>query len=240
MKRNQLQIVIASTKQEREAAFRLVYRSYLRSGLVGHHPFQMRLLPHHLLPTTDVFVASSDRVVVGTVTLIGDSSGPLPMETIYHEEIDRLRSENRVVGEVSSLAGSLGNCLELFRWMVQTARRRGLNGLAVAVHPKHVRFYQRYLAFERIGEPASYPTVCNNPAVALYLDFEQIDIRRPKNYDKFFGIPVPTNELQPHPMTSDEIDYFRNVLHEDTHSRASESILGLPPLLTLGEQPLTS
>jgi hypothetical protein len=195
----------AASMVEREQAFRLVYDAYLESGLVVANRPQMRILPHHLLSTTEMFVALDYEQVVSTVTLVRDGELGLPMEEIYPEQIAAQRLLGKHLGEVSCLASianlNLRVCLELFRVMVQAARQRGIDALLVAIHPKHERFYRRYLAFEALGGRTGYPSVCNNPAVALLLDFQRIDIERPANWQRFFGEPLPPQTLRALPMS---------------------------------------
>src|SRR5438552_1361440 len=63
---------VASTRQEREAAFRLVYEAYTGVGLMEPNAYGMRVTPYHLLPTSEVFVAILDGKVICTLSLIGD------------------------------------------------------------------------------------------------------------------------------------------------------------------------
>jgi hypothetical protein len=206
---------IAATYEERSAAFRLLYSSYLRAGLIDANPFETRVTPYHLLATTDVFVASMWDEVIATMSLVGDGELGLPMEHIYAEEVDRLRQRGLRIGEVSALADRrrrLSRTLPVFvglaRLMIQTARERGLQQVLVAVHPRHARFYQRMLSFEPLGEERSYPLVCNNPAVALSLDFARIDRLRPENHDTFFAEQIPKEQLRPQTISAEEIERF--------------------------------
>lgn len=208
----------AATMDQREAAFGLVYDAYLESGLARPNANRMRILPHHLLSSTELFVASREGQVVSTVTLIRDGDLGLPMEEVYPDEIEALRLMNRRVGEVSCLASqeqlNLKVCLELFRVMVQAARQRGVDALLVAIHPRHEKFYRRFLAFETLGGCTSYPAVCNQPAVALVLDFDRIDIERPANWGRFFGDPLPEETLRQQPMTVADRRHLANLLLE--------------------------
>jgi hypothetical protein len=207
---------IAATRDERVAAFRLVYKSYLRAGLGEPIAHEMRVTPYHLLPTTEVFVAVLRGEVISTVSLVADGELGLPMETVYGREVAVHRDRGLFVGEVSCLADRRGHFrsffpvfLKLSRLMVQYARRQGLDELLVAVHPKHARFYRRFMDFELIGEETAYPAVRNRPAVALHLDFDRIDRERPANYDTFFGQPLPDELLEPQPITLADCDHFR-------------------------------
>jgi hypothetical protein len=92
--------------------------------------------------------------------------------------------------------------------MVQYAQRSGVDQLLVAVHPRHGRFYRRFMAFEPVGDERDYPTVCGNPAVALCLDFQRIRHNRPENYDRFFGTALPDDTLVPAPMPLEDASFF--------------------------------
>jgi hypothetical protein len=206
---------VAENRYEREAAFRLVYEAYTRAGLIEANPHEMRVTPYQLLDTTDVFVAMTDDEVISTVSLVDDGELGLPMEHIYGDEVMVLRNHGIRVAEVSCLADrrrQLSRTLPVFvplmRLMVQAARHHGIEHLLVAVHPRHVRFYQRFLAFEPLGIEKSYPLVRNNPAVALRLDFAKIAVQRPVNYDAFFGTPLPPEQLQRRPISQPERDDY--------------------------------
>lgn len=206
---------LASTREEREAALRLVYRSYLRAGLMEPNEEEIRITPHHLLPSTAIFVAKVREEVVSTVSLVCDGELGLPISHVYGEEIERRKQRGIKLGELTCLADRrkhlarrLTLLLGLFRLMAYYARQQGVDQLVIAVHPKHAPFYQRLLKFERIGDERAYTSVLNNPAVALCLDFARVDRERPLNYDKFFGIEVPGEHLQPQPMSPEELAYF--------------------------------
>ena len=173
-----IQYRIASTRREREAAFRLVYHSYLRAGLGDQNCYRMRVTPYHLLESTEVFVAKCNGEVIFTLSLIMDGELGMPMESVYAGEVDELRGRGLRLGEVSCLADRRADACGFFpvfvrtsRLMVQYARHRGLDALVAAVHPKHARFYRRYMDFRMFGQEKTYPTVRNNPAVALWLEF---------------------------------------------------------------------
>lgn len=206
---------VADSFAEREAAFRLVYAAYTRAGLIEQNPFQMRVTPYQLLDTTDMFVAVQAGEVISTVSLVSDGEIGLPMEAIYDHEVEKLRSAGVRFAEVSSLADrrrhlsrSLPLFVQLMRLMVQSARQQGIRQLLVAVHPRHSRFYKRFLSFEPLGDEKSYPLVRNNPAVALLLDFDKLDRVRPVNYETFFGAPLPAEQLRRCPISLEERTIF--------------------------------
>jgi hypothetical protein len=207
---------VAASREQRSGAFRLVYNSYLTAGLTQFSFLEMRVTPYQLLPSTEIFVAEHRGEVILTVSLVADGDLGLPMEAVYPNEVAALRARGFRFGEVSCLAdrrsqfnGFFPVFLRLSRLMAQYARRQGLAGLLVAVHPRHARFYRRFMGFQQIGDEKAYPTVRNNPAVALCLDFARIDRDRPECYNSFFGEWLPDEELLPHPMDESERDYFR-------------------------------
>lgn len=210
---------IAGTREERASAFRLVYRSYLEAGLGGSNLYGMRVTPYHLLPSTEIFIATLRGETIFTVTLIADGELGLPMESVYGDEIAARRQAGLFSSEVSCLAdrrawfrGFLPVFVGINRLLAQYARHRGLDELLVAVHPRHAKFYRRYMAFAIIGQQKAYPTVRNNPAVALCLNFAHVDRHRPRSYDTFFGEAIPEAELAPRTITKEDREYFAEMV----------------------------
>jgi len=224
---------IASTQDERAAAFRLVYNSYLQADLGEANPYKMRVTPYHLLSTTEVFVAVCEGAVIFTISLIIDGELGLPIQSVYDREVALRRERGLFLGELSCLAdrraqfrGFFPVFLRLSRLVAQYARREGLDELLAVTHPRHARFYRRFLAFEPIGRETTYPMVRNHPAVALSLDFGRVDRERPVNYDMFFGRRLPDEQLQPQPITMAQCDYFRPMV---------DPSFDLAPLGSVGE-----
>lgn len=219
-----IQYKIAATREERASAFRLVYKSYLEARLGGANPYGMRVTPYHLLPGTMIFIATLRGETILTVTLIADGPLGLPIESVYAEEVAARRQQGLLAGEVSCLAdrrswfrGFLLPFIGLNRLMAQYARHQGLDELLVAVHPRHARFYRRYMGFRLIGEEKAYPSVHNKPAVPLCLNFAQVDRHRPRSYDTFFGAPIPPARLEPRPMSPADHEYFGKMVDPGFH-----------------------
>ncbi len=209
---------LANTKRLREAAFKLIYEAYLRGGLCPPNPFGMRVTPYQLLPSTDIFIGTAREESIGSISLIGDGRLGLPMESTFSDEVEARRRQGLYVGEVSCLADrredfhrSFPVFIQLCRWMVQTARHRGMHQILAVVHPRHVRFYRRYMNFEVISGERRYATVCGNPGVAMCLDFERIDRDPPISYNHFFATPIPVGLLAPCPMSQSERQHFARV-----------------------------
>jgi hypothetical protein len=214
-----IELRIAASREERAAAFRLVYQSYLRSGLGEPNQYQMRVTPYHLLPTTEIFLATCHGEPIFTMTLVIDGTLGLPMECVYADEVARRREEGLKLGEVSCLAdrrrhfrGFFPVFVQLSQLMAQHAWRRGLDELLVAVHPRHARFYRQFMQFKPIGAQRAYPTVKNHPAVALALNFAEVERHRPESFDTFFGQRLPDEALEPHPITESQLAFFAEMI----------------------------
>lgn len=207
---------IASTFEERLQSFGLVYDNYVESQLMEPNPQEIRVTPYHLQPTTSILLAKERGEAVATVSLIGDGPLGIPMESIYAEEVEDQRQLGYTFGEVSCLAVRdlsfkrfLPVFKQLMRLMMQHARVCGMDRLLIAVHPRHARFYERTCGFVRFGTEKLYPSVKNNPAVACYADFSEMERDRPPCYNPMFGEPIPEHELALQPMRLDEIVRFR-------------------------------
>ena len=206
---------IASTRWDREGAFRLLYRAYRRAGLMKSNQQKMKVTSYHLLPTTSVMVARYANQIVSTLSLIEDGELGLPMEQSFAEEVRERRQRGYLLAEASCLADRrteikkyLPVFVRLCRLMIQSARNRAIDELLIAVHPRHVRFYTQFLAFEQIADERPYPAVQNQSAVALSLDLKRLEIDRPANYERFFTVPIDADQLQFQPMSASERSHF--------------------------------
>jgi hypothetical protein len=221
---------IAGDRDEFLNAFRLAYQAYLRCGLVRPNPDLMRITPYQMLPTTEVFVATEEDQVVATVSLVRDGELGLPMEAVFGEEVAWRRLQGVHLGEVSCLASrersltrSLPVVLQLMSLMAQCAQRRGVNQLIIAVHPKHLKFYQSFTGFEPIGDERPYGPVCDKPAVAMVLDLDRFEHHHPKLHRRFFGTPFPEQTFKCQSMASHWVAEFRAVIKEGGESAGSST-----------------
>lgn len=190
---------VAVTREELAGAFRLVQDAYVRAGLADQLSGMMRVTPYHVLETTDVFVAVhrsefGEENVVATVSLVRDGELGMPLECVYGAEVERLRASGLRLAEVTCFADRrtdarrfLTTFCELNKQLVRCARHHRVDQLLAAVHPRHAKFYERYVGFESFGRETSYPTVCNQPAVAMVLDFERIDREQPRCFQRLFA-----------------------------------------------------
>ncbi len=201
-----LDLKIAETKNELEAAYKLLHDVYVEKGYMKPHPSEMRISIYNALPHAITFLARDSEVpfpdgkkaipskrikhkTIGTITLVIDSALGLPMEDIYYEEIQSLRRKYLKLAEVSSLAISPEYRYEkmfmyLNQFLVGFALFAGVTNLVIAVNPKHADFYKKVLFFEVIGPERSYSKVQGAPAVAMHLNLKTAE-NQIKNGYKF-------------------------------------------------------
>jgi len=121
------------------------------------------------------FEASSDEVTVATITAALDQDNGLFVGRVYPDEVRRLRDEGRRLGEFTKLAvdesvrshtvlGAIFHAACIY--LIQLHR---CTDALIEVNPRHVRFYQRMLGFDRFGEQRLDPSV-GAPAVLMRLD----------------------------------------------------------------------
>lgn len=215
---------VADCREEREEAFQLTYKAYVKANLIAENPHEMRVSPHHLNPMTDVLIAKYQGRVVYTVTLITDDVAGLPMDEIFPEELDELREQGGCVAEMSCLAGD-EDAFEgregykvytnLISLALQFARQNGVDRLLLAVHPRHARFYDRFFGCEPIGETKAYAAVQDNPAVPCVHDFAKLDKRGYKLFDQMYSIPFYSWELTRQPMSQMDRTYFECAVSQE-------------------------
>jgi hypothetical protein len=226
----EVEFKLARSRDELFEAFSLVYRSYFRAGLSDENPSQIRLTPYHFLDTSEVLVARLRGVVISTLSLFGDGQLGLPMQSMYPDEIAKLRAEGRRIAEVGSFADRrekqvrfIDNLQNMGRLLGQTAKENGYDTLVAVVHPRHARLYKRVLGFKQIGNETYCPYANDNPAEALCLKFESY--LGTEYQERYFDDRLDPELLQPYSWDNETKRFFGQILHAD--ERIAE-IIGMP------------
>lgn len=216
-----LELKVTETKQEREAALRLVHQTYCQSGLATNNVNGLRVMKHHLAKTTEILIASQSDKVLFTTTLVRDGELGMPLESLFAGEVAQLRTQGARLAEVSCLATDLGVTekrlrfellVEMFGLIAQTARRRGVDRLLLAVHPRHAKAYERMFGCVRISDVKEYAAVRGNPAVLCMHDFAACDRDRYPFYDRIYGRRLSPWQLDGTRMSDEEREYFARAI----------------------------
>lgn len=227
---NRLTFALARSRDDLTQAFRLVFDSYFEAGLVTHKPSKIRLTPHHLMPTSEVLVAKLGHTVTSTMSIFGDGYLGLPMESMYGPQIRELREKGLRLAEIGCLADRrmahvrfMDAFMQLSRMVAQVCRVRGIDAVVAVMHPKHARLYRRLMGFEQIGDLTQCPYANGNPAVALCLNFNEINERL---HDMYFRDPWPQKDLAPYRWDRETRKHFREILERDNSIAAVAGIKG--------------
>src|SRR5262249_43147524 len=97
---------IATSRERLSAAFQLLYKQYVTSGIIKPHFIQVWAAPYHLMPTTEVLVAMERDTLVGTMSLVCDSDHGLPLEHSFPDEVASLRLKGVTLAELSCIAST--------------------------------------------------------------------------------------------------------------------------------------
>lgn len=172
-----LRFKVAETQEELDQAFALLHDAYVYEKLMDPHPSGIRVTKYHALPSTTTLIAIEDDTVVGTLSLIRQSSFGLPLESIF--EIKGVPPMARIA-EVSSLAikkeyrQQRGRILfPLLKFLYHYSYDYfGVTHFVIAVNPKWIDFYKQVLLFKPLSKKtvSQYSFVNNAPAVGAILD----------------------------------------------------------------------
>lgn len=194
-----------------KACYRTVYQGYLARGYCSPNPSQMYYHYFSFLPESRAFVLKDKDKLLGTISIIVDSPCGLPMDNLFPREIQRLRGEGRKLAEVSLLSMvhhnrkkkmfSLTNfekqlqLFRLFKIVYEYARHiAGVTDLVIGVHPKHETLY-KYLMFNTLGSPKSYPEARGNPALPMHLDIVKGERECSNSLKDFFISERPSLQI---------------------------------------------
>jgi hypothetical protein len=207
-------------RAELESAYELVYQNYRSRDYIPPNPSGMRLTIFNAFPSTVTFVGAIRGEVIATVSLIPDTPVGLPMDEIYHDEVQALRDAGRRLVEVTMLADrrlsvrrSLAMVLALMKLVFDCATLSlKATDLCITVNPHHDKFYHEYLLFTPLGGLRAYPSVSGNPAIARRLDLERVEEEcqgRPALLRRFYEDRTPLSLFeQRYRMTAGDLRYF--------------------------------
>lgn len=216
-------------------AFRLLQQRYEATGLAEATPRgpiagYIRMRPYHGWTQSQVFVATIQEQVVGTVTLILDGEFDLPMSEYFPREIRAARQKGKVC-EIASLAvdpvhpkptevfGQLTRVLTFF------ARYHAMDSHVATVHPRHAKFYRHAMGFEIIGDEIQCQQVGGKPGVAVIGSVNDSTKYRKRWEDYYFTGSFPPDHMQARPMTSEEFRACQSVVDQQSlHAEICEAI----------------
>lgn len=177
----------------------MVYRTYLQSGLQKTDRSSMRIGLSNLLPSSYQVIVKRNGKVCGTLTLVRETDGRLPIDELFSKEIGKIRETGSTICEFSALAvdTTLSNehrieiLMSLFRKaFILGSDVLGCTDLCIMIHPRHSTYYQRKFFFESIGKLLPLEKVNGAPAVPLRLNLktarEQIRENDSQMYQYFY------------------------------------------------------
>ena len=212
------EVKIASGSDEFEQAFLLLAQKYQAKGYEDAGAKLFRFTPFHVLPETITVVARDGARVVATLSMVPDTALlGLPMESIYPEEVARLRREGRRLAEVTSLADDgLGHreFLAVFEAMIRLVQqyhlRIGGDTWLVTVNPRHAAFYRKVMGAVALRRSPDLSRRSRDaPAEAYLIDLPDDEGERPEDVrPDLRRPPLPESVLTPPARPADHVDFF--------------------------------
>ena len=95
---------VANSIEEPLDAWRLVYLSYQRDELIDPNPFGIHTVSQAVGTKTAIALARFGNLAVSTLSAYADGPTGLPLDTVYHAELEALRRSGRLAMEVGLLA----------------------------------------------------------------------------------------------------------------------------------------
>ena len=196
---------VARTVDDVIVAWRLVYSSYLQAGLINPNPARIHTVRQAIGPSAVVMCGQLKRLVVSTLTAYMDGQDGLPLDSTYPDELQALRDKGKVLLELGLFADrrehihrSTEAVLELMRFGTYFGVHSGATHGVIGVHPRHVEFYTRLLAFDVIGPEKTYSLVNEHPVVLLQLDWHAKAklAKPPRGLAHFLRNPVPAEAFE--------------------------------------------
>ena len=201
-----LQFAVARTLDEVLAAWGLLYNAYIRAGFIAPNPYGIHTVPQAVGEHVLVIIGLKDGVLASTISAIMDSPAGLPLDTVYAEELMKMRSEGRRPIEVGLFGDrrdlkaerSFSAIFELMRFTYHFARYMGATDVLCGIPPRRARLYARAFGFEQGGSLKAYATVKDNPVVLMRADIAQATAKASEHraVEYFVKEPVPVDVFE--------------------------------------------
>jgi len=230
-----LHFAVAETLEDVTDAWHLLYHVYRRVNYIPENPYELHTTPHAIGEHNLVVTAKIQGLTVGTISAIGDGDLGLPLDAVYHKELETLRSQGRRMLEIGLFADrrqdidrSFITILELMRYAFYFGYHQGTTDCICGIPPRRAKLYAKAFGFEIIGEPTSYASVQDNPVVLLRFSREYIT----QNFDKhkamehFVENPIPRDVFErrfrflPPQLSGSLLEKYLNyaAAHKATHT----------------------
>lgn len=182
---------LARTKEDLEAAFKLLHNAYVEQGFIEPQDSGMRFIIQHALPTTSILIAKMNDVVVGTISVMRDTPLGLPMEKAF--DISHLKVKGQRVSEFSSLAihpdfrRSMSGVIffPLTLYAANFAKNCfGTDYLVFNLYPHHADFYNAIFGSTYLkSQKAITEDYLGAPAAGIQLDLKEVINFAREKYD---------------------------------------------------------
>jgi ribosomal protein S18 acetylase RimI-like enzyme len=168
----------ACTADQLRQAYRLVHDVFQESGYLKPEPSGLRLRMFETSSETATFIAEKAGVVVGVLSVVGDSPDVgLPSDAAFKSELDARRTQGRRLCEITNQAVAPAYRksavpTELMRCALAHELETGYDDSVATVSPSHHGFYA-LLGFDPLGNERSYSTKLYDPVIALLMGLDQ-------------------------------------------------------------------
>lgn len=140
-------IRVARSAHDYEAAFRLVQAAYVAQGIESTDSPVLRVFGHHTMREATVLLAHEGEHLVGTMTVLEDSTAGILLDRDYPNELATLRAQGAKLVELCGLtvvrrcAHSGVSQLLALAAIRYAAVLRGCSHIVVGVHPRAIDIY---------------------------------------------------------------------------------------------------
>ncbi len=176
---------VAKTLDEVIEGLQVVYLSYLKRDLILPNPFNIYINNHMISNKSVVVNGKINGVTVSTASSYVDGPNGLALDSLYPNELNKLRNQNCRLMQVCQLAEHLPTLIKSIKSILKTTiyvsffgYYQGATDAVISVHPHHVKYYERFLSFEQIGPEKIDTSINNNPGVLLRLDWYKKTVKK--------------------------------------------------------------
>jgi hypothetical protein len=193
-----LECDVVRTWEDVADCWHLAYRVYFEKRLISPNPYELFTSREALTTNSAVISGRANGIPVCTATAMIDGPGELPLDSVFHIELEALRANEHRLMEIGLVAADQTGALpDALRFGIQYGRDAGCTDVVCGIHPRRERLYRQLFALEPVGHVWPYPKFRNHPVRLMHRDLTTaLSTSEKARLAPFFKQPIPSSVFE--------------------------------------------
>jgi hypothetical protein len=152
----------------------------VKSSLIKANPFSVFTLPEYIGQNSAVILGKVGNKSVCSASAVLDHHHRLPLDAYFHQELERLRMENKKLIEIGLLANQREKAspfyiIELLSSIACFGVYSNFHDYVIGVHPRRAKFFKHFFGFHQVGAAKKYEKLNGADVILLHANGQEFE-----------------------------------------------------------------